>query len=392
MTVAAPLDLPVGTGYRTEGIAAMPAVLQWGSGSIEAARVHREYAVLLGDRLGTMLAAARSHPRAQALGEGLSALSSRAWLRVLTAPQVSYRLLWPARHEPDGTVDFLADAVEVELSRERAAPAPGTVSGGKTAWSVLGDGWRDATGQFVAGPALPGLPPLDIGSPHALAIDLEGVTDEVVQARTSHQPAEIDRLLAQLTDVRDALATSAPDILEFVVAFTKVLILQPDPEAPTSFSTGSSAQYIGRSVFGNPVLETVDSVLLAEGLVHEAIHSYMYMNERLEPWVINAELYGPQYRTRSPWTGHPLPLRAYLQACFVWYGLLNLWARSTSHTAFDAQRVRHRMAQAARGFLAGDVLAQVAPYRCGIVPELLSTIEQMQAEVVAAAEAVGVGS
>jgi len=384
-----PVDLPVGGGHEAIGIKAMPEVLSWRT-SADAGRVHQEYVLLLGDRLGSVLALAHDHPAVEPLTRGLEALSAGAWMRILTAPQVSYRLLWPSRHDPGPIVEFLGAGVEVELARERSVTEAGEAARPDAVWSVLGDGWLDGDGRFVSGPALGGLPSMDAGSPHALAIDLEGVTDEVFEARARYDSREVGRVLAHLADVREEMTPIAPDVLEFVVAFTKVLVLQPDPEAPTSFSTGSSAQYVGRSVFGNPHLDSVDAALLAEGLVHEAIHSYMYMSERLEPWVTDAGLYGPEHRTLSPWTGNPLPLRAYLQACFVWYGLLNFWARAIDTNAFGRDRSRDRLTQAARGFLVGDVLAPVEPFRAGISPELLDVIEQIEGEVVGAAEAVGV--
>jgi HEXXH motif-containing protein len=389
----APVDLPVGGDHEALGLVEMPGVLSWQSEGQEAARVQREYVLLLGERLGAVMASASDRGASAALAQRLAELPGPEWMRLVMAPRVSYRLLWPSRHDPDSVVTFLLGAAGVERSRVEASGARGRaveLPAGAASWSVLGDGWLGGDGSYVAGPGLEGFVPIDLGSPHALAIDLDGVTDEVAEARVPLSGPERDRILHVLGDVRDALASGMPDVLEFVVAFTKVLVLQPDPEAPTAFSTGSSAQYVGRSVFGNPHLGSVDAALLVEGLVHEATHSYMYMGERLEPWVTDAELYGPEQRTRSPWTGHPLPLRAYLQACFVWYGLVHFWGRAVGLGLFGPERARERLIQAARGFLRGDVLAQVEPYRGGIVPELLETIERVEAEVVAAVEAVGV--
>jgi HEXXH motif-containing protein len=225
-------------------------------------------------------------------------------------------------------------------------------------------------------------PPIDVASPHALAIDLEGVTDEATEPRRPLDKPVLERVLGALADTRDRIESTNPDILEFVNAFTKVLVLQRDDAAPTLFSTGSSAQYVGRSVFGNPHLESVDAALLAEGLVHEAIHSLLYMGERIEPWVTTPELYGPEHRTRSGWTGNPLPLRSYLQAAFVWYGLSQFWCQALSAGTFPADRIRGRIEQSVRGFLRGSVLDQIQPYRYGIAPEVCSAIESMESDIV----------
>jgi hypothetical protein len=99
--------------------------------------------------------------------------------------------------------------------------------------------------------------------------------------------------------------------------------------------------------------------------------------------VATDELYGPDARARSLWTGTPLPLRSYLQACFVWYGLLHFWAAAVKAGTFDPRRVRSRIEQATIGFLRAPVLDQVAPYREGIAEVLLDTVDELQERVVA---------
>lgn len=374
------LDLPVGAVAGAKRIYEAAEVLDWQGAS--GAQIQREYVLFVADQLGVALAQV---PKAVAdeLRSALDTLPDQNWLRLVTAPRITYQLLWPSRHSAADVADALGAALAVERARgdadsvtdEALSPPP------QTLWSVVGDGWLGREGNFVAGPALPGLPALDFFSPHALAIDIEGQIDEVNVPRLPYSPAETRHILSLLSEVRESLAATNAGIAGFVEAFTKSLVLQRDPQAPELFSTGSSAQYVGRSVIGNPHLAKVDSALLAEGLVHESIHSLLYMSERLEPWVNDEEVYGSELRTRSEWTGNPLPLRSYLQACFVWYGLAMFWAQAFALGTFEAERARERLELALRGFLKGHVLDQVRPFSQHINPEVLDTIDTLHARV-----------
>lgn len=384
------LDLPVGTANGNRIITA-GEVLSWSGATSEAFGIHRDYVLLLGERLGAILATVGGSAIENRLRSALDELSDDAWVRLVSSPRSSYMLLWPSRHEAAATASFLADAAEVELARAGSVSASGNDAGepgNEARWSALGDGWLDKDGQFVATPTIANFAPIDVASPHALSIDLEGAVDTTADPRQPLSISDVSTVLARLVDVQERLATTNQELLDFVATFTKVLVLQCDHQAPKLFSTGSSAQYVGRSVFGNPHLEIVDAALLAEGLVHEAIHSLLYMSERLEPWVTSAELYGPEQRTKSVWTGNPLPLRSYLQACFVWYGLAQFWCQALSATAFPADRARARVIQSVRGFLNGEMLGQIESYRSGIAPEVLETIEVLESNIVEAANAV----
>lgn len=377
---AACLNVPVGVMPDAKRIFHAVEVLDWDAAT--GNQIHQDYVLLLADRLGFTLARVAT-PLAEALRSELELLPDDSWLRIVTAPRITYLLLWPARHSAEEAADAIAKAILVEKARTGAGAITPNMSTPptQTTWSAVGDGWLGHDGGFVAGPALDGMPPLDFFSPHALSIDIEGEIDEVDTPRSPYRPAQANDILVLLKDVRERLVATNLRIAEFVELFTKSLVLQPDSQAPELFSTGSSAQYVGRSVFGNPHLPKVDAALLAEGLVHEAIHSLLYMGERLEPWVNSEEIYGPELRTRSEWTGNPLPLRSYLQACFVWYGLAMFWAQAFSAEIFDGERARSRLEQALSGFLKGHVLDQVRPYSEHINSEVLDAIDALQARV-----------
>jgi hypothetical protein len=359
-------------------IETMPRVLTWNDDRAVLERVHDAYIALLCDRLGITLGLISQADAA--LGAELAAdvrrLPDEALLRLVAAPETSYRLLWPRRHRTGDVAAFLRGAVTAELARlERVLPVP------TATWTARGDMRFSPDGGVFAAPRVDGLLTVDFDSPYALHVDLDGMLEVSPVPREPLSHDEKDVTLTRLRVAKDGIEQTNPIILDVVNIFTKALVVQRDSVAPRLFSSGSSAQYVGRSVLANAHIETVSEIEVAEGLVHEAIHSLLYMQEQQRDWVTSDELYGPQQRTVSLWTGNPLPLRSYLQACFVWYGLLCFWTQALPSGAFDAARVKERIMQAARGFLGVPVLAQVAPYRSQIAPDVVGAIELIQDHV-----------
>jgi hypothetical protein len=90
---------------------------------------------------------------------------------------------------------------------------------------------------------------------------------------------------------------------------------------------------------------TIDVAQLAEALVHEATHSFLFMFEEAHERFVGEDLSGEA--VRSPWTGKTLRLDAYVHACVVWYGLYWLWTEAgateeVSPEQRDALRIKAR--------------------------------------------------
>jgi len=249
----------------------------------------------------------------------------------------------------------------VKYARRREVHAPDG--------SVVGD-WQWA-------PQLP----MDAGSPYAATVDVAGTSIRIPQPQAPYATEELAASLAKTSRAARGIQTAAPWAWDMVQDFTTMLLLLPDREAPTQFSSGSSGQFVGRSVVANAHLSKVRVEHVAEALVHEAIHGVLYMDEQHDPWVLDAALYAGPMRIASPWTGNPLPLRPYLQACFVWYGLLSFWAQALPSGAFDRVVVRERLHVALSGFLRGDLLERVAYAAPSLSREVRNGVSALQASV-----------
>jgi hypothetical protein len=81
---------------------------------------------------------------------------------------------------------------------------------------------------------------------------------------------------------------------------------------------------------------------LPDVLVHEAVHGAIYMYETVCGPLTRET--GDGQRLRSPWTGASLRLPAYVQACFVWYALVNFWRLALARTGADCGKMLRRAA------------------------------------------------
>lgn len=353
----------------------LPQVLHWDEGTAISRAVHDSYIQLLADRLGQELG--HLYARDKALGADLikqvQTLPDPAFVRFIAAPETSCRLLWRASHTDNEVTDFLRRSLAAELARmgDSLDSLP------QDAWTALGDFCLRKDGSTFAAPVLPGLPPLDFDSPYATDLDFSGRAVITLVPRAKLDGEDRHKVLERLNTAAEGIRRVSLHVDEFVRLFTKILILQCDPEAPDMFASGSSGQFVGRSVLSNPQLLKVDDVEMAEGLVHEAIHALLYMQEQRKRWVSPA-FYGAEKCTVSPWTGNQLPLRPYLQACFVWYGLAHFWAMALSEGVFPAARVRGRLVQSTSGFLDDTFEVPLTAYQNEISNDLLAVIDHMR--------------
>jgi hypothetical protein len=351
---------------------AMPEVLRWSNGEATLNEVHDAYVQQVSDALGAHLRALRG--RAADVGARLEAAVQRssndALARVLLAPETVSRLLFPISGELSSTSQFLEAALAAE-----AALAGLSSANGRVLWTALGDARVLPSGEVIRAPCVAGRIPLDLDSPHGCMGDVT-----YCDSRNARHTLTVEDRLVAFDRLRAAyeIVTGA-GLAGFVSTFTKVLVLRK--EEPGGFSSGSETRYIGRSVLGNPHSPIIDYLDIAEATVHEAIHSLLYMQERRHPWV-PAELYAPEPRVVSPWSGRNLALRPFLQACFVWYGILQFWGKATTTGILSPAQLGERIARAATGFLGLPILQRLSgeDYKA-VDPSVLRAITNMQSVV-----------
>jgi hypothetical protein len=358
----------------------MPEVLTWYRVNEVLETVYRAYLNLLCDTLSDFIGSlGTSSPAARQLHKRFHEASDQALIRVLMAPETSYRLLWPSAYSQLEKSRFLFDAFLAEDLKEGSL-----TNTDKEIWTVLGDMAFYPDGKIFRTPQVEGLAALDFCSPHTKTVEL-GPKNKIGEYREPFTADEMEGVLSLLENTRKCLEQIDSDLLEFCKQFNIVLIFQKDPVDPSHFSSGSTGQYVGRSFFTNPHLPMANIVSCSEGIVHEAIHGLLYMQERLKPWVYRPELLDSNPLIKSPWTGTILPVRQYMQACFVWYGLLNFWCLALKAQTFPPDQIRTRILTALGGFTRGSLVNRLDPYKDGISEDLLEAIQAMQAAILSVA-------
>jgi hypothetical protein len=343
-------------------------------------RIHDRYELHAMSALWEMVERIRCWNRqlAARLDRGVARACQDELQRVVLAPETTSRLLrrGPYAHGgEDAEVgrflyrSFLAEAARVG--------SPGQSD--DVVWTALGDGRLLPGGEFVSGPSIPAFVPLDVDSPHISmasgSAGGQGGREGCLLLDEDERRVTFERLTAS----RDLIRNASDAVGAFVARFTKVLVLRRDDRS--LYSSASSGQHIGRCLLGQPHAPDVDEIHLAEALVHQAVHTLLRVQELLEPRVLGPAAHETASRVRSPWTGHPLPVRSFLRECFVRYGLLNFWCLALGVGASDPERIRERMREALRGFVAAPLL-DTASAHAAISDAAKSAIGEMQ-EVVA---------
>ena len=354
----------------------MPETLTWSNSRDVLAAVHATYCVTLADSLAQVLEAVHTVD-AVGCNEILTLadqISERGFLRFLTAPQTSHHLRWRSR-ETGETADFLRQSLRAEAAKEGLA-----VPIAEPTWTALGDTCVHSDGTIQEFARIHYAIPLDFGSPYFGLVLQDSSPTHGQSERLDGAEARV--VVEKLDAALGGIERTNPAILEFITTFTKSLSLEKDPASLEVLSSGTRAQYIGASALSNPHTSGVET--LADALVHEAIHSLLFMQELKQPWVFNSELHGDIPRVVSPWSGRKLPLRAFLQACFVWYGLVHFWCQALTAGSFDRKRAQGFIATAGSGFLDEPLTEKVSEFESEISGDVLSTIQTLQETVTAA--------
>jgi hypothetical protein len=317
------------------------------------------------------------HLNGGALAGNLRDLSGDAFCRLLYAPEMCAAVTAGSTPFPERTAKVISDWIETELALQNDLPL---ATEGR--WTALGDYLiassmppdlshclTRAGKHSFRGPRVGSDIPIDCGCSntpfyaetnflHAVALNPEELLTAI---------SKIETALAKISEV-------SRGAYHFVAAFTKGLLLQKHLVRTDQFWSWSSGAAIGRSVLVNPHLPAADASVIAEAIVHEAIHN-MLCTAELEgsfvadfPAVLNCDIV-------SPWTGARLKLAPFLHACLVWFGLWGFWSAARGSTAFFQDQVERRIAFTAAGFYKGPLLQRIeasAPYIRGGLCHLIT--------------------
>jgi hypothetical protein len=353
-----------------------PQVLMWNRESDRLRQsVEQEFEVLLNEAfLRESEEAGAANGSASVDGVALGAerdMPEEAIRHVVRSPRVVRYLLWPRTRDKARIRKLLSAA----LTAERALLGLETPTG-FSGWTADYRAFIRASGHIEVQPTLAGCIPIDVRSPHARSIDLWGGSRIQHPPRKTPSPEAAERLVARAERAWQGINAADVAVANCVTAWTRVIVAQSEDSG--KFWSGSNGQYVGRVVLANADAARSPVEELADAIVHEAIHGFLYMHEYVEPWVKGYSLYTDEGAIASPWSGSLLPVRPFMQACFVWYGLAMFWALHVGANTFDQQQTYYQLGRALVGFRSGALADLLLPWKTEVSPEMIELIDELQ--------------
>ncbi|HET9769205.1 MAG TPA: HEXXH motif-containing putative peptide modification protein, partial [Thermoanaerobaculia bacterium] len=171
----------------------------------------------------------------------------------------------------------------------------------------------------------------------------------------AHSAAEAEELLRRVEQALLLVYATSWEAATFIDLSLCSLVLRPDPSAPDKAWSGSWSTMIGKAVLANQHLPSSSPAALADAILHESIHSFLYRLERSA--AIFALPPPPELSVRSPWTGAELASSSFSHACLVWFGLWSFWRRALAGGSSAVAEGRPLLARAASGFLGPPLVA-----------------------------------
>lgn len=292
----------------------------------------------------------------------LSRASTEAITNALMDPAVSHRLLW-AREPAEDLARILKSKILSNPDRGETTFEPDQIR----RFSKLGI-QTNLGGGIVVDPdstdedSLGSLPPSE-------AENWTGLSGSERLAAA----ANLDTAYLNVVGQRAGLSS-------LIQSCVKVVVMRKT--AKKSFCSFSSCYFVGRVTMTNP--HKVDNLAVMEALVHEAIHSFLYMHCPSPDWGLVSNAKAAPGKVISPWTGREISLCAFLHACFVWYGILYFWGDKQIKKCSGNEGVRGRMVRASKGFVEGRLIDVVGSEDRNLVrPDVLGALEEIQDNVLA---------
>jgi hypothetical protein len=166
------------------------------------------------------------------------------------------------------------------------------------------------------------------------------------------KPQVSTRAELQLADERlraaiELIRRISPQAYMMFASCVQLIVRISLPEDDT-LTSSSHRNIIGRVTIGNTHSSTHDIDDIADALVHESIHAFLYKLELIEPIFADIRI-ASKHSLVSPWSGRTLSLTSFVHACFVWFGLQKFW-REGEQAGHSTEKSRKLMNKALAGF------------------------------------------
>lgn len=323
--------------------------------------------------------ARKREPLVPELMEVMASLPGESASRLVTAPETYHRLVYTLPGAFTDTVRFFQNALAAEkalIGEDGELERP--------VWTALGDAYFPAGPLDGAQRSAEWRPDRQFRGARILGrLVVDGVspfsTFETLDHATpveTYQQNEIEAIAGLIDDAMQRIGVAHPAAFAMITLITKVIVVKKQMTNAHEPHSSSSTPFIGRVAIANAHSTKVNREYLANAVVHETIHSLLFMIEMFDAAMVKQEQSSEIHLT-SPWTARSLPLDAFIHACFVWYGLAGFWRAAVQSKAFSGRTARKMLQTAESGFKQ-PLSAMLRPVRTCIRKEVLDAIDDIQ--------------
>lgn len=149
-----------------------------------------------------------------------------------------------------------------------------------------------------------------------------------------------------ITQVEEIL-NCFPILSKFIDLNTHIIYLRKTPER-NNIGSSTNILRIGASCIRNIEYILTNPILILDLIIHENIHNYLGKYEIIHGYFVNQM---SNNKIESPWTGNIIPVQAYTQACYVWFGLYNYYR--LLYSKFGYNFLLPKISQAKLGIIKG---------------------------------------
>jgi hypothetical protein len=344
--------------------------LRWEKASGTATEWRSRYEGMLESRVQAL--AAEDDEQTRCVLDALHMLPRERRRALLRAPQIASRLL--ARKEGSGLEcgpiarALLAELAAAGIVHELEEPV----------WTALGDRLFEA--HSVAAWRQPAAGVLDTH----IVIDKAGPMDFTSGGQfdlTSYRATEAAKAERKVLQAAERLASAVPNAWQFIGDCIDVIALRR-ATGPDSGYSSSSFRYNARlMLIVNAHLPTVELAFVGEHMVHEAVHSLLFMYEESERPFVTRHSEAEWIRLRSPWSGKELFLSAYIHACITWYALYWFWSGVERAGAWSKEECDRFKERARRGFDSLPVSRGLAAVREHLSPAASAMLDEAERQM-----------
>lgn len=331
--------------------------------------------------------------RVHKIYSGLEELPDSRVKKILHAPETCFQLYEHKTQfhqgqtgEPADLLGLLERAVTAEAFAEGMIERPEFAL-----WSVLGDRyfygvsspWSNLISGFLEDPDKDYSAPVAKGD---LVIDyLSPSAARPMLANNFREKYALPACLAKeqrlavtdkITDGMKGLVKGCPDAAVFVKSMLRTIMPRSEPGI-NGFEGSSNRSLIGRANLLNPMYPEINAANMASSLVHESVHTALYISEVDNLPVSDTDKMYHEL-ILSPWSNRPIHLLAYIHASFVWFSLYHLWSLGPLRQQLGDAVADYYLDKAGQGFADGKMFATIVPYLDFIRQDIVEALEVLQ--------------